>query len=844
MSAFTVSAQKVDTLKTQDSLKNFGVKKIDTVSLGVKKDTTKPKPLDRLVEYTVKDSLHLYMDSMIAYMYNGVDLKSKDMELKAGKVRVDITHNEIESYITYDSLGHIDEKPEFDNKEDKFVASYMKYNFKTRKGYARNVKTEQSEGFLHGSQVKIFPSGTTNILHGKFTTCNLDHPHYYIKLSKARYIPNKAIVTGPFYFVIEDIPIPIGLPFGYFPQRKYNTSGIIQPELYQEQERGIGLINGGYYFVLNDKMDLKVLADIFSKGSWGLKTRLRINDRYRYQATLSFNYTHRTTEERILLDSRKQNLYNFIFTFHQKPKANPTLNFSANVNFSMGKYEQYNAVNIQQFVKNTSNSSINLTKNFRGTPFRISVNASATQNFQDNTIDINAPHISFVMNRIQPFKKLFKPSSKSWFKDISIGLRANFENTLPHISDTTLFYHPDTLRYLMQDGLRYTIPINLKPIHLFHYINISPTFNYVGRVYFSYINKRMINDTTVEIDTIFRPRHIYEYNFGLNASTNLYGIFRVNAFGIKAIRHKLTPHIGFIYRPDFGNPKYGIYLPEPGDTTNTRFYSAFYRAPVGLPGRGLQKSINYGINNNFEMKIRKREGDTVVEKKVRLLDILSISGNYNFAADSLRFSPISINASTNLGRYTNFSFNAILDPYTIDKTGRRINVYEYTVSGKLLRLRSLTFHTTFNLSSQDFQNGEQKPQRGQKEPPAKQQYVPYKYFNPKWNFSIDYRFSLNSVFDNKTGRSVLRTSQILNTTFAMNPTPYWTVQLFTGFDFNKKTLVAPTIQIYRDLHCWEMLLQVTPTGRMKSYLFTVRIKSPMFSFFQFKRQRSWHDNFM
>ncbi len=845
-------AQQVDTTKTDtlqyDTLQVDSLLRIDTLALADTSiaDTNKPKPLDRLIEYEAKDSLHFYLDSMITYMYRQVDLKSDDMELKAGKVRIDLKKNQLEAFITYDSLGRIDEKPEFSNEDDNFTAYYMKYNFKTRKGYATNVKTEQPEGYLHGSQVKIFPNGTTNILHGKFTTCDLDHPHYYINLSRAKYIPNKSIVTGPFYFVIEDIPFPIGLPFGYFPQRKYNSSGIVQPQIFQEQERGIGLINGGYYFVINDRMDFEVLADVFSKGSWGVKTRLRINNRYRYTANFQFKYTHVASGERILLDSRRSNMFNIIFQYNQKQKANPTLQFSANVNFSKGNYEQYNAVDIMDFVKSTSRSTINLTKRFRGTPFQLTFNASVTQSFRDSItlLDISAPQINFNMNRVQPFRKLFKPTSKSWFKDISIKLNANFQNRIPSFVDTLLYYYPDTLKYLIQPGFKYTVPVNFKPIRVLRYINISPTFNYVGYVYFSYIDKYLVNDTTVETDTIYRMRHAYQYNMALSASTNLYGLFRINAFGIKAIRHKMTPRVGFTYRPDFGDPKYGYYKPEPDDPTGTRYYNVFYISPLGSPGIGLQENLNFGINNTFEMKIRQRQGDTIVEKKVKLLDQLNISGNYNFAADSLRFSPVRLNASTTIKK-TNFSLNATFDPYTIDQNGRRINVYEYTVSGRPLRMTDLRFQTSLNFRSDDFKK-QQEMSRKDKEDQLgqKEQYVPYKYFDPSWNFSLHYIFSLRNVFNSTTGTSYIDMSQNLNFTFEMFPTPYWRLSIFSGYDFNQKQIVPPTIKLYRDLHCWEMFLQVTPSGKMKSYLFTVRIKSPMFRFFEFKRQRSWHDNFI
>ncbi len=803
----------------------------------VHKDTNKVKPIDRIIEYEATDSIHFFLDSSVSYLYRKVDLKSDKMELKAGKVRIDFKKDEVEAFITHDSIGRIQEKPEFTTDEDNFVASYMKYNFKTRKGYARNVKTEQPEGYLHGDQIKIFPDKTTNILHGKFTTCNLDHPHYYISLSRAKYIPNKSIITGPFHFVIEDIPFPIGLPFGYFPQRRYNSSGIVQPQFFQEQARGLGLVDGGYYFVINDYSDLRVTADVYSRGDWGVHTRLRVKRRYKYSAVFAFNYTHRTSGERILLDSRRENLYNIQVNYNQAQKANPTSHFSAHIDFSKGNYDQYNATNIMAFVKNTSKSSIAYQKKFRGTPFSFSVNSSVVENFRDSTIYVNAPNINLNMNRVQPFKNLWRFGGKErWYNRIGFTMRSYFKNDFK-VRDTLLFYHPDTLKYFMKNGIRYDIPLNTS-FNLFKFFRLSPSFNYTGRVYFSYIHKYLDADSNVVVDTIYRPRHIVDYRFNLNLSTKLYGMFKINAFGIKAIRHVLTPSIGFAYKPDFADPKWGYYERDP--LNPDALYTVFYQRTVGIPSIGLQKAMTFSLNNNFEMKVRQKKDTTYVDKKVKLIDRLLISGSYNFAADSLNWSFIRLSASARPNRNSNVSIGATFDPYTVDKNGKRINTYEYMVSGHLLRLVNLNMNFNLSLSSKDLKKEEQT-----KEKKKDQEYIPYHYFDPEWTFSMNYRFNLTKAYNQLTqSYSKVKITQLLNFNFAIKPTPYWSVSVISGYDFNRRQMVSTTLNVYRDLHCWEMFLAITPYGRMRSYLFTVRIKSPMFKFFEFKRQRSWHDNFI
>ncbi len=850
-------AQNVKTLQKKqkknisaDSLIHKKIQIKDSVSLAdtSKTDTSKkkkPQPLPQIITYKAQDSIHFYLDSSVSYFYKKVDLESGKMKLTAGKVRVDLKHSELYAYITYDSLGHVQEKPVYDDGKNKLTATFMKYNFKTKKGFARNIKTEQNQGYLHGQEVKIFPGGLVNVLHGKFTTCNLDHPHYYINLTKAKYIPGKSLITGPFNFVIEDIPLPIGLPFGYFPQKRYRSSGIIQPTFYHEERRGLGLVGGGYYFVINDYADLKVTGDIFTKGSWGLDVASQIYVRYKFKSYVDFGVQH-IVEEEPFLGAPVRNMYKLIVQYSQAPKANPTSNFSANVQLMRGNYRQYNSYNIYNFVNNTTASSISYSKRFRNTPFVLSLTSNLTQNLSDSTISGMIPSLNFNMNQIFPFQWINRYNTRAWYHRIGIFMRSRLVNRLRTIKDTIFWQHPSMLPKYMYSGFSYYIPISTS-FKIFKYFQLSPQFSYTGRVYFYrvYHTPIGINPTThipiVRLDTIWGINHYVDYNFSLSLSTKLYGIFHINMFGIKAIRHILTPSVGFAYKPDFSKPFWDYYRKDPTDTTGHRLYPVVPVPVVGFPQAGLQHSLTFSLNNNFQMKIRNKADTIHHEKIVNLLDRLNISGFYNFAADSLQLSPINISAGSRYGPGT-FSFNASLDPYAIDNYGNRINTFEFQKEHKLFRLTRLSFSTNVNIGSNYFKQLKNKNNHQKNKNKKNQTYIPYHYFKPNWNLSLSYTFSLYKRFIPTRQIYYYIIRQVMNATFSISPTPYWSFGILSGFDFSHKSLTSTTIRVYRDLHCWEMSLSITPFGRMRSYYFSIKIKSPMFSFFEFKRQRSWHDN--
>ncbi len=824
----------------QDSIKRLDSVRSDTLNIVSSDTANRPKPVPQRIDYKSEDSIYFDLDSMIAYMYEQVELKSKKMTLDAGRVKVDLKNHELYAYPTRDSLGKTIEKPVFNDGNDQFTAIYIKYNFKTRKGYARQVKTQQSEGFLHGQIVKIFPSGITNIKNGKFTTCNLDHPHYYIALTKAKYIPKKSIVSGPFYFVIEDIPFYfVGLPFGYFPQKRYNSSGIIAPTFHQELTRGYGLVGGGYYFALNDYMDLKVTGDIYSKGSWGITVASKFKVRYRFSGNFSFNYTHVTNGEPYLVGSFVRNSYSVKLAYVQDQKANPTSHFSININLDKGNNQQYNARDIQQFTNNTTYSSIAYQKRFRGLPANLAINANLTQNLSKHTIAGALPNISFNITNLRPFKNLGY-SNRAWYKDIVFSLNSKFVNSF-QTSDSLFFNDPASVLPLMKNGFVYSMPIQ-KSFRIFKYFNLTFGTNYTGRVYLYQISKSMQyvdSAYRLVVDTVFHPAHYVDFSTHLGLSTTLYGLFRLNFLGLKAIRHQLQPSVSFAYRPDFSRSSWGYYLPEPQDTTGTRFYAVVPNPVVGFPGRGKLNLINFTINNNFQAKIRSKKDTVNQEKKITLLDNLTINGSYNLAADSLNFSRIRVTAGTRiLGSRINFSSS--FDPYAVDSLGRRINVFEFERTGKILRLENLSISSSFQLNDKILHK--KSDQSSKSSTPGNKEYKPYDYFNPKWNIRLSYRFAINRKFDVQNQIFNISMQQIINADFSINPTPFWQFRLGTGYDFSKMKMTNTTFYVYRDLHCWEMSLQVTPFGRMRGYYFSLKIKSPMLNFIQFKRQRSWHDN--
>jgi hypothetical protein len=668
-----------------------------------------------------------------------------------------------------------------------------------------------------------------HIWQGKYTTCDLPHPHYYIDLTKAKLKSNDKVISGLIYFVILDIPMPIFAPFGFFPLSHKNTSGIHFPTFEDRLDIGFGLTGAGYYWAINDYIDVDLTTELYTKGSWGFNLKTNLKKRYLATSRVQFDFFHFQDGEKILSTTKINNTYKLILNYNQDAKARPNSHFSANINFIYGNITQYKATNIDDFVKTTTSSSAAYQKTFQGTPFRLSASMNATQNLRDSTINLRFPTFTLNMNQLYPFKPKNKPAKGRWYEKISIKYNSSFTNNL-NTHDTILLKHFDEALKLMKMGYKANVPVGMS-FTIFKYINASATINGNTRIYPERIEKSYVNtvDTQyIAYDTTRGFFALWDYSTSFNLSTRLFGLFRLNLGRLKAVRHTLSPHIGYTYRPDFADDKYGYYAFEPDDTTFSRRYSFFYTGVYGVPPIGEQQSITFGINNNFEAKILTGKDTSATDKKIKLLDMLSLTGSYNFAKDSLQLSPIRLSASASPVKNTRLGFSANFEPYAINTQGQIINEFELVVNHRLARMANADLTISTQLNSDMF-----KPKNTDKS--QSQQFI-------KWNANFNYHLNFKKVFNVDNQEFDIQLNQTASANFNINPTPNWRVGIRSGYDFDSEKITSTTLNIYRDLHCWQMTLQVTPFGRMKSYMFQINIKSSMFEAVKFKRQRNWQDN--
>jgi len=829
-----------DTIITTDTIRTN-----DTIIPPIKKKGT---PIDAVIMYECADSMMLSMKDQLIFMYGAGKITTAGITLNSELIEIDMDKNEVYAKGRKDTTNQVIGKPQFSEGNQNFSAGTMRYNFKTKNGVVTDVMTEEAGGFLHGDSTKLHANKEVHIKHGKYTTCDSEHPHFYIALSKAKVIPKKNIVTGPFNFVIADVPLPIGLPFGFFPNNKEHTSGILIPAYGTEAIRGFGLTNGGYYWAISDYYDLELRGDIYTKGSYGIRMNTKFKKRYKFNGSANINYNHVITGEKILTDSKISNTLGILVNYNEDQKFHPTSNFSANINLSKGNNGQYEAKDINEFVTSTRSSSISYRKTFRGTPFNLSVNANATQNTQDSTINLKLPTIAFSMNKKYIFKPLNKPAKNVWYEKIGISFTSNFQNEV-YSHDSLLFginkkENQDLLFKKMENGFKYDVPLSTS-FTMLKWINVSPSFNYHGKIYPNHIEKHYYEDTdSLVTDTIYGFNHTQDFSFSVPLSTKIYGIFKINKGRIKAMRHVMSPTIGYSYKPDFSDDMWGIYKLDPTDTTGLKKYSIYQNGIFGGPTKGEQQNINFGISNNFELKLKPKSTDTISDdKKIKLLDRLSINSSYNFAADSMNLSIFKINASTRIFNKTSVSFSSSLDPYAINTEGDRINTFELTQNKNLARFTDARLTLSSGFSSKEFEQMKNKNKDNPDKQKNKHPNSPYDYYEGTWSVKANYSLNYKRKFNEDLQDYKVTVTQNLTGSLSFVPTKKWSLNVSSGYDFDAMQLTSTTINMTRDLHCWEMGLSATPYGKMKSYFFNIKIKSSIFNGIEYKRQQSWHDNF-
>ncbi len=872
---------KVDTTKTasfQDSLKTVKDSVIvDSTSLAQPESDVKSP-----ITHSAKDSMMLSLSKKKIYSYGDAKLSKENFSLSSGYIAVDMESGVVFADALINEKGEREQSPILKQDGKEYKIKTIRYNTQTNKGLVTGVVTQESGGYLHGGRTKIQPNKEIHITGGKYTTCDAEHPHFYINLSRAKVIPNKKTVTGPFWFVISDIPLfPVGLPFGFFPNQSNRRSGIIIPSYGEEKRRGFFLQNIGYYWAAGENIDFTFFGSIFTSGSWTLKAKSRYKKRYKYSGNFDISYQKVIEGERdIAKDYREQTMFWVKMNYARDPKANPTTTFNISLDFGSSKSRSYNSYNPQSFANNNANSSIAYTKTFPGTPFNFSANIRATQNLTDRRLDLTLPTLTLNMNKQFPFKRKKAVGSKRWYEQIGVGFSSQLENRISTV-DSMLFDESSLNKF--QNGFRYSVPISTSLKVLKHF-NLSPSFNYQGRVYTRQLRQRPIygydkngefgiistyNDTVPRNSLGFY--HVYDFSFSTPLSTKLYGIKEFKKGRIAAIRHVISPSISFNYRPDFGRSDWGYYTQDimyPDDPD--RMFSTYGNGIYGTAPRGKSGSIGFSVDNNLEMKLHPSD-TTEKMKKIVLLNSFRFGSSYNLAADSMNFAPISLSANTRLFKQISVTYNGMIDVYkpdTVSGGSAKINQL-YWSDRKLGHLTNSNITLSGSVDSQIFKSKDKKDKdkktkkrknknidtglrrkdgkstqnmdSDEEDPDADE---PTYNFNVPWNLSISYSFRYNNnnyiVKEHKFKSQIYQT---INLNASLTLTPKWSISANGSYDFTEKKLTYTNISIARDLHCWQMSFNFVPFGTYKSYHFRINVKSSMFQGLEYKKQESFRDNF-
>lgn len=821
--------------------------------------------LEAKVICSANDSVVRDMKTRRMYYYGDAEARYDDIVLKASCLEFNMETNECRAFGMQDSLGRMQGTPVFTQGETTFDAEEMVYNFKTKKGVITKVWTEESGGYLSGTRIKRMEDNSINIKSGGFTTCSLkDHPHYQFRFTKAKVIPDDKIVTGPIYLTIEDIPLPLALPFAMIPNVKGQKSGLVIPTYGESANRGFYLENGGYYWAINEHVDFQLLGDIYTRGSWALKPTLRYAERYKHKGTLSLGYAVNKIGTEGAADFKKSNDFKVVWSHKQEQKAHPRHSFSADVNIISSNYNKYNANSSNEYLSNTFKSSVAYQTNFGGKVY-LTLNGSHSQNTLTKQVTISLPEITLTANRFYPLQKLGKPGKKYWFKDLNVSYTMNAKNYVSGI-DSLLFPH-DWYRNLsdwsknMQMGVKHSVPVNL-PIKLFKHFTWTNSASFNDYMYFSHVEKQMV-DGALLTDTIRGFRNLVDFNVSSNLTTKVYGMVNFSRGPIRAIRHVFTPTVGFTYTPDFSAEKWGVYGRYIDAAGVEQIYNMFTGSLFGSPSQNSAGRITYNFANNLEMKVPSKSDTITGVKKIALLESLNFSGNYDLMRDSLNFSYMSVSGRTTLFKKLNVQYSSVWDPYATDENGKRVNRFELIENHRLFHKNNSAwnFSVSYSLNQNTVNKWLKKPdnnpaqslaQRAGNSPNVTDGELLDIMGNPNayvdwttpWSltFSYNLRYSSSLTYANYMGIATNQTVQTLSVSGDISLTPKWKVTFNTGWDFTNNGLSYTSLNVYRDLHCWEMRFSWIPIGNYKSWNFTINVKAQALQDLKLTKKKDYRDN--
>ncbi|HET9056897.1 MAG TPA: putative LPS assembly protein LptD [Chitinophagaceae bacterium] len=841
-----------DTLLKEPADSTIKIQVRDTFDLKVSKDS-----LSAPIEYSATDSMVLDVPGKKLYLYNQASIKYQDIDLKAGKAELDQQTQILVATYLIDTAGKKVQRPVFKQGDNVMTSDSMVYNAKTQKGVSSGSFTQQGEMFVHiGKSKKI----SENAFYGKnnvFTTCNYDEPHFAFFAKKVKFISKKVAVSGFTRPEFEGVPIPIGLPWGIYPLTQGRHSGLLPPQFTVNEQFGLGLEGLGYYKVLNDYIDVTLRSNIYSYGGWQFVVTPSYRKRYRFNGSLSLNVV--TTKIAFKGDPDYQKQKNFSLTwFHNvDSKARPGTTFSANVNFATTKFNRYVANNPFQNFNNQLNSSISYSKRWEGKPFYLTVNANHSQNTNQKTINVSLPDIGFSVNTIYPFQSKDFVGTKKWYQNLGVGYNGNFRS-LVSFYDTAFSFRQliDTFQW----GAFHQFPIQLSLPSLGP-VQVSPSVNFEQRWYAQQFVRKW-NETDKKLDTVINKGFYTgeQISFGINASTALFGkkTFSKNAH-IQAIRHVIRPSIGLSYRPDLAAKDwYDVQV----DTTERKIRFSKYDGSIfGAYSEGSFGGLTFSIDNNLEIKTRNKKdtGENAI-KKISLIDGFGVSSGYNLLSDSLQLSPFTLYARSNLFEKINITAGATLDPYEEDlKTGRRINRFVWQDKFSLGRFVSGNIAMSASLRSkakdQNKENGRKESEKKFNEnrinesleeqyrelETVRQNPAEFADFNIPWTLNLSYSLNFSKQIKPDYSGYTTRLNQSVSFNGDFNLTPKWKIGSNGVYDINTKKIQYFTTYISREMHCWQMSINITPVGYFRSFNITINPKSGILRDLKINRSRYFYN---
>ncbi len=856
---------KLDSLQKAIQEHNKAVDDSITADSLLKKDS---KALEAPVDYVAEDSVVYNASSKMAYLFGSSNVKYQDMDLTSDEIQMNMDSSLVRAFGRTDTLGNVIGKPLFKQGEDQYESDSIAFNYKTKKGFISGVYTEQQDGYIRSEKSKRRDDGQLFMQHGRYTTCDKPDPDFYLALSRAKVRPGKDVFFGPAYMVVEDVPLPLAIPYGFFPFSKSYSSGLIMPTYGDESSRGFYLRDGGYYFAINDKIDLKLIGEIYTKGSWGISAASNYRVRYKYSGSFLASYQNSVEGEKNLPDYSKTESFKIQWSHSQDSKSNPYSNLSASVNFATSSYERNNLssmYNPTALTQSTRTSSVSYSTGFSSIGLTLSTTMNVNQNMRDSSLAITLPDLNLSISRFYPFKRKHAVGEDRWYEKIAMSYTGQFSNSISSKED--LVMHSNLIKD-WKNGMQHRIPISAN-FSLFNYINITPSFNFTDRMYTNKIDRSWDEVNQREVcDTVYGFNNVYNWDLSISANTKLYGFWVPNKkiFGdkIQAIRHVFSPSVSFSYAPDFGDPSYGYWdsytKTDAAGNVSLVTYNKYSNSLYGAPGQGKTGSLSFSISNNVEMKV-KSDKDSTGYRKVSLIDELGASMSYNMAAEKRPWSDLSTTIRLRLTKSYTFNMAAVFatyayeldekgNPYIGERTeysygrfGRFQGLSQnlsYTFNNQTLkkifdRLRGIKSENIGDDTKRDNDKGDvntnedpvmrQNRQQTSSSDKAETDADGYLKFNIPWSLSVSYGITMREntagEFNKSSMRYPYKFSQNMNFSGNITIAKGWNISFSSGYDFDNHKLAMTTASLGRDLHCFNMSCSVV-LSPYTSYNFSFR----------------------